>query len=157
MQKLLTALSLFVVSVFGPAATTAQPNPEIGRLVCMLGKSTNLVLISKQELDCSFDRLGGAKEPYVARIQRIGVDLSIKKDAVIVWTVVLLADAEEPVSIDGTYVGASADAALGVGAGRRVLVGKGENAVSLKPLSITGVQGGGASLGIEQFVLTAKE
>ncbi len=62
-------------------------------------------------------------------------------------------DAYEPKALEGTYAGASADAAAGVGGGAQVLVGGGDNSFTLQPVSVTGVKGAGASIGVQTFEL----
>ena len=144
-----------ILLALGVTAVEAQAPVEIGRLVCELTDSKNRILVSKQSFDCEFTNADGSTQNYVGEIRKTGLDLSVKEEFTIVWSVVMAkGDMEEPASIAGTYVGAGGDAAVIGGVGLRVLVGGGDNQISLKPTSIAGVIGAGASLGIERFTLS---
>ncbi|MEM7176774.1 MAG: DUF992 domain-containing protein [Pseudomonadota bacterium] len=133
----------------------AQSGAEVGTLTCKVEDVSNIVVYTKQTFDCSFKRANGTVEIYDGVIKSYGVDLSIKQDFTIVWAVLAPTDvAKAPDSLAGTYSGVGADIALAVGVGAKVLVGGGENSFTLQPVSVAGVTGGGASLGVEQFVLT---
>ena len=56
-------------------------------------------------------------------------------------------------ALKGRYVGASADVAVGAGAGANVLVGGGDKSVTLQPISASGIVGSGVSADIEEFEL----
>lgn len=144
-----------ILLALGVTAAEAQAPVELGRLVCELTDSKNRILVSKQSFDCEFMTADGSTQNYVGEIRKTGLDLSVKEEFTISWTVLMAkGDAEVPASIAGTYVGAGADAAVIGGVGLRVLVGGGDNQVTLQPVSIAGVVGAGASLGIERFTLS---
>ncbi len=145
------ALTIFVIC---SGQASAQSPVDLGSLSCSLAQARNFILVSKMDLDCTFIRIDGGKEKYQGRIQRVGVDLSIRKNFVVVWNVILSGNTKNPGSLAGEYAGVGADVSLIVGPGARVLVGGGDDAITLKPLSITGVRGTGASLGVESFVLS---
>jgi hypothetical protein len=56
-------------------------------------------------------------------------------------------------ALSGSYVGASAQASAGVGAGANLLVGGSDDTLSLQPLSIQGQTGLNAALAISELVL----
>jgi hypothetical protein len=56
-------------------------------------------------------------------------------------------------SLAGVYVGATADAAIGVGLGANVLVGGLENSIALQPLSVEGETGLNIAVGIGEVEL----
>jgi len=153
MMRPLSAAAV-VALLAGPAS--AQSGVEIGVLTCRVTEVTNLVVYTSQTFDCTFDPANDRPtESYAGEITKIGVDLSIKNDFTIVWGV--LAPSQgiyEPGSLAGTYVGAGADVAIGAGVGAQVLAGGGEQSFSLQPVSVSGVEGIGASLGIESFQLS---
>ena len=60
----------------------------------------------------------------------------------------------EPGALEGTYVGATAEASVVAGVGANVLVGGG-NSVTLQPVSISGQQGLNVAAGIGAVVLKA--
>lgn len=127
---------------------------ELGTLTCTASEVKNKVLVSTETFDCTFERVSGVSENYTGEIRRIGVDLTFKSDIVIVWMVTTAtAHSDAPDSIAGTYVGGGAEVAVGAGVGARVLVGGGDDAFSLNPISVSAVGGAGASLGVERFEL----
>jgi hypothetical protein len=154
------ALAAATALVALPAATlpaSAADGFKVGVLTCEVTEVTNLIVYTDQSFDCTYDPAGdGATESYTGQIDKIGIDLSIKSDFTIVWAVLAPTEqALEPGALAGTYAGAAADVAVGQGVGAAVLVGGG-NSVSLQPVSVSGVEGAGVSLGIETFELTAK-
>lgn len=56
--------------------------------------------------------------------------------------------------LNGSYVGATGDVAIGVGLGANVLVGGSNRAVALQPLSVEGRVGLNLALGIANLHLT---
>ncbi len=127
---------------------------EIGTLECKVVDVTNLVLYTKEKFACNFAGTDGLVESYDGKIDSIGVNLSIKKDFTIVWAVIAPTDDKyQSHSLRGAYVGASADVALGLGVGAKVLVGGGANSFTLQPISVAGVVGAGAAVGIQKFKL----
>ncbi len=153
MQTRPSALVLAAVLLAGPAA--AQSGVEIGVLTCRVTDVTNVVVYTEQSFDCSFEPAQGETESYSGEITKIGLDLSIKNDFTIVWAVLAPTNtALEPGSLAGTYAGVGADVTLGAGVGANILVGGGENSFSLQPVSVAGLTGAGASLGIETFTLS---
>lgn len=133
----------------------ADSGIEIGELTCKVVDVTNVVLYTEQTFDCEFKSVNGAIDSYKGIIQKIGVDLSIKDDFTLVWTVVAPTEvAGSEHALAGTYAGVGADVQLGVGVGAKVLVGGGDGSFSLQPVSVGGLSGGvGAALGIEEFRL----
>lgn len=161
-MKILTAsaLALGAAVLALPAASVpaaAQEGVKVGVLTCEVTEVTNVIVYTDQEFDCVYDPADSDRtEAYRGQIDKIGIDLSIKDDFTIVWAVFAPTEkALEPDVLAGTYAGASADVAAGVGAGAKVLVGGG-NSISLQPVSVTGVEGVGVSVGIESFELEAK-
>lgn len=153
MLRTLTVAALLAGLAASPAL--AKSGVKIGTLTCKVQHVTNVVVYTHQDFACKFEPAGSEKpEVYTGEISKIGVDLSIKEDFTIVWAVVAPTEnAYAPHALAGTYVGASADAALGVGGGANVLVGGGNDSFTLQPVSVSGVEGAGASIGIEKFTL----
>ena len=152
MRTLAAAIAVALTLVAGSAS--AQSGAEIGKLECILSDTRNLVIRSTQTFDCEFLPLRGEPETYVGRLTRTGVDLSVRRRFVLIWAVLAPTEvAREPGSLRGTYVGGSADVALGLGVGANVLVGGGANSFTLQPISVAGLVGAGISLGISRFVL----
>jgi hypothetical protein len=136
------------------ASAAMADDAEIGLLTCKLTGVDNLIVYTDQKFDCNFKPNKGDEEKYTGQIKSIGIDLSVKKDMVIIWSVLAPSSgAYSQGNLRGTYVGGSADVALGAGFGAKVLVGGGENSFTLQPVSVTGVEGVGASLGVDSFEL----
>lgn len=152
MKKLATLLSLAVVLGAGSASAAGV---KIGTLTCTANEVTNAIIYTSETFSCVFAPLNGQNEDYTGQIQKLGVDLMLKGGETMVWAVFAAnaTDYEEN-ALAGTYVGAGAAAAVGVGAGAKVLVGGGADSFTLQPISVSGLQGVGASLNIESFSLS---
>jgi hypothetical protein len=72
---------------------------------------------------------------------------------VLLWTVLAPTTTLGPGALAGTFVGATASAAAGVGVGANVLVGGSGNTVSLQPVSISGGVGLNVAAGIASITL----
>lgn len=140
-------------AAFAPSLAAAA-DIQIGQLTCHQTDRTNLVIFSKASFDCAFERSGAAAEHYAGKTSKIGIDLTAMKVETMVWYVFAPSAGEGAGELQGAYIGASADAAIGAGAGVRVLVGGFENSFTLQPASFSGQQGVGIAAGIEEFELT---
>lgn len=147
-------LSLLLLPALASTPALAQSGAEIGVLTCKVKDVTNVIVYTTQEFACEFKPSKGEAEAYAGKISKIGLDLSIKEDFTIVWAVLAPTDSTyKSHALAGTYAGAGADVTLGAGVGAKVLIGGGDNSFSLQPVSVAGVTGGGASVGIEKFEL----
>jgi hypothetical protein len=146
---------LSAVALLGAGtALAADSGVAIGQLTCRSTDITNVILFTETTFDCTFEGSDGQTDSYTGEVDRIGIDLSIKDNVTMVWQVIAPTDAAgEPKLLRGTYLGASADAAAGVGGGAGVLVGGGGNSFTLQPVTVSGIEGVGVSLGIESFEL----
>lgn len=132
----------------------ADAGVEIGKLTCRSTEITNAIVFTETDFDCTFEGTDGASEAYHGEVSKIGVDLSIKENVTMVWGVLApSADVYKAKALAGTYVGASADIAAGVGGGAGILIGGGGNSFTLQPLTVSGIEGAGAALGIQSFQL----
>jgi hypothetical protein len=154
-NTLLGAGMALVASLATPAfAQDSGSGFEIGTLTCKIVDVTNLIIYTNEKFSCNFKGTDDLVESYTGEIDSIGVNLSIKKDFTIVWAVIAPTDDKyQSHSLRGAYVGASADVALGLGVGAKVLVGGGANSFTLQPISVAGVVGAGAAVGIQKFKL----
>jgi hypothetical protein len=89
----------------------------------------------------------------------IGIDLQQKSNAQTAFTVISVSSdtRTEAYSLEGTYVGGMASAALGIGAGASVMFGGGDKNISLQPIAIETSTGLGAALGIGYLTLVPDE
>lgn len=129
---------------------------EIGYLECQLTSDEGNIIVSEQEYVCTFDPAedGMANETYIAKISKIGLDLSKTDKETIRWGVLAPARKYRNGVLEGEYVGVSADAAIGIGVGGKILVGGLDESVALQPVSLTTQEGVGIALAIENLTLT---
>jgi hypothetical protein len=152
MWKLVTAPALALGLLAGTA--DAQSGVRIGILECTMTDSRNLVIRSTKDFDCIFRPNSDNPETYRGRMSRTGLDLTVRGAFKIVWGVLAATEnAYTTGALRGTFVGGSADVALGAGIGTNILVGGSGNLFTLQPLSITGTTGAGLSLTLTRFVL----
>ncbi len=109
---------LFIATV--PSAM-AQGGLEVGVLTCKSVPSTrlNYIFHSNTVVDCIFTHSSG-EERYMGEMgMGIGVDLQLKSNAQTVFTVIAVSSdtRSEAYSLEGTYVGGKASAALVIGVG----------------------------------------
>jgi Protein of unknown function (DUF992) len=137
-------------------AAPVQAKAKVGVLECRVSGGVNLIITSSRQLDCVFRPAGrGRVENYAGTVRRLGVDISIKGDGVLVWGVFAPSRAVGPGALAGDYVGASASAAVGVGLGANALIGGFGKSIGLQPASLEGQTGIGVAAGIADMRLDA--
>ncbi len=139
----------------------AQGGLDIGILTCKSVPSTrlNYIFHSNTVVDCIFAHSSG-KERYMGEMgMSIGIDLQQKSNAQTVFTVIAVSSdtRTEAYSLEGTYVGGKASAALGIGVGTSVMFGGGDKNISLQPIAVETSTGLGAALGIGYLTLVPDE
>ncbi len=139
----------------GTAAADDAAKIEVGMLTCDLTQSSNNIVLSSSEYLCELEASDGYNDAtYIASIDMVGLDLKSTNSETLKWAVLTTSDRFETAMLEGDYVGASASAAVGAGAGVRAMVGGDSESVSLQPLSVSGSTDSiGASLGLEQMEL----
>jgi Protein of unknown function (DUF992) len=156
MAKLLaTFASLIVASIaVGPSAAQ-QPSSyaRSGVLNCTMSPSIGFIIGSHQTVACRFDPHHGVPERYVGALTTLGLDIGITAGSLMGWAVLLSTTDPYPGVLAGTYVGASGDIAVGVGAGANLLIGGSNRAVALQPISIEGPVGIDLTLGVSGLEL----
>jgi hypothetical protein len=141
---------------FAASVTPAMAAVEVGQLDCR-GSSQQFVVGSITNLQCVFRPSSGARpQPYVAQIKRFGLDIGYNQSTAIVWSVFAPSNVP-PGSLSGTYVGASANATVGVGVGANALWGGSNNTIALQPLSGQGQIGLGVAGGISAMDISPAE
>jgi ABC-type cobalamin transport system permease subunit len=117
-------------------ASSANAATRVGVLRCYVAGGASFVVGSVHDARCTFtSAYTGRRERYMARVSRVGVDIGFTGPAMIVWAV-YAPSTVGPRALTGNYIGASADAAIGVGGGANLLVGGNDRTVSLQPLSV---------------------
>ena len=137
------------------AAAPAQAQTKVGVLECRVTGGVNLIITSSRQLGCVFRPVGNAPvENYAGTVRRLGLDISIQGDGVLIWGVFAPTRARKG-ALAGDYIGASASVAAGVGLGANALIGGFGKSVGLQPASIEGQTGIGIAAGIAALRLDA--
>jgi len=154
MQKIRGFLVGLLALQFLVVSAQAQSQVSLGTLTCSGGEGVGMILGSQKTFRCSFSpTTGGRPEGYQATITKVGLDIGVTGKTVIVWTVFATTQKVKPGMLSGTYSGASADVAIGVGGGAKVLIGGSEKSVVLQPLSVQGQTGINLAVGIASMEL----
>jgi Protein of unknown function (DUF992) len=126
---------------------------RVGVLTCQVEGGTGFVFGSSKDLRCHFESASGRGERYVGAINKFGLDIGVTGPAVLTWAVLAPSADVGRGALAGSYVGASAEASAGVGAGAHLLVGGNDETISLQPLSVQGQTGVNAALAVSELVL----
>ena len=147
-MRLLT-LTLATLSLLAPIATaSAAPPVRAGILQCQGGQNVGFVVGSVTSLECVFQSEGRRPEPYIAKVQRIGLDLGVTEQTQLSWAVNAPNSRLGRGELAGSYGGVGANASIGVGGGGNFLVGGPSNGYALQPLSVQGQKGLNVAAGI---------
>ena len=123
-------------------ANLAQYDVRLGFLKCSIGSGWGLIFGSTRRVYCVYSGDGGAVvERYSGHIDSFGVDIGYRKHGIMLWSIFTTTSGFESGALAGSYVGVSADAALGVGVGGKILVGGFDRSFALQPISIEGTEG----------------
>jgi len=142
------ALAALVVT----APAFAQTKVKAGTLTCTGGAGVGLILGSKKSYDCKYVSLSNRSERYTASITRIGLDVGVTGESTMIWTVLAPSEVVKG-GLRGNYVGATADAAIGIGGGAKVLLGGSQNTIALQPVSVQGQTGINLAVGVAELSL----
>jgi hypothetical protein len=154
--KVLFAAVVLAATAFAGAAPADAGYIKTGVLTCRVAPGVGLVLGSSKGMTCTFAPDFRGPETYGGKIDKIGLDIGVTGETVIVWAV-LAAQRGFPVgSLAGTYVGASAEASLVIGAGANLLVGGSNSSFALQPLSVQGQLGLDFAVAISSLDLWAQ-
>jgi hypothetical protein len=148
-MRLLT-LTLATLSLLAPIASAdaAPPVVRAGILQCQGGQNVGFVVGSVTSLECVFRSEGRRPEPYIAKVQRIGLDLGVTEQTQLSWAVNAPSSRLGRGELAGSYGGVGANASIGVGGGGNFLVGGPANAYALQPISVQGQTGLNVAAGI---------
>ena len=147
-MRLLT-LTIATLGLIAPiASANAAPPVRAGILQCQGGQNVGFVVGSVTSLECVFRSDGRRPEPYIAKVQRIGLDLGVTAQTQLSWAVNAPNSRLGRGELAGSYGGVGANASIGVGGGSNFLVGGPANAYALQPLSVQGQTGLNVAAGI---------
>jgi hypothetical protein len=149
--KLVTAVIALAISATVAHSQTQGPI-RLGTLTCTGGAGVGLILGSQKTYDCNFTPAANLPaENYAATVTRIGIDIGVTGQTTMVWTVLSATSGRGAGLLRGNYVGAAADAAVGIGVGAKVLVGGSNRAITLQPLSVQGQTGVNLAVGVAEL------
>lgn len=146
MKRFSIGMTLAVL-VATASSAVAQERIRVGVLECT-GASTSFIVGSVTDLRCMFRAANGIDHPYVASIQKVGVDLNLPSSVAVAWAVFAPTNRIGPGDLAGDYAGVAANATVVVGLGANALVGGSNNTFALQPLSVQGQTGLGLAAGV---------
>jgi len=131
------------VTLFGLAMLSAAPARagEVGMLVCHSPQAQGYIIASAQTYSCTFRPTEGGVQQYQATLYRFGAQVGVESNVGLAWAVFSLTSHVGPGALAGGYAGASAGAAVVLGARANALVGGFPNAFALQPVSFEGMTG----------------
>jgi hypothetical protein len=155
-KTLIYSAAIAALSIMGVQSAFAAEHVEAGRLECDVSAGLGVIVGSQQDMSCVFTPSdGAAKEDYTGKITEFGIDIGEISKAKLAWLV--FAPASRDVgSLSGTYTGVTADAALGVGVGAKVLGGGLHGTIALQPIALQAEEGINIAAGITALTLHAK-
>jgi hypothetical protein len=157
-MKIKAVLAIALAAGLGHAAASsalAASGVNVGVLKCTVDGGVGLIFGSSKDMKCNFAPAeGGTELPYHGTVTKVGIDIGVTEKSYITW-VVFAPGKLKPNALIGTYVGATADVAIGVGLGANVLVGGFEKSIALQPLSVSGEEGLNVAVGIGAIELKA--
>lgn len=147
-----------------PAPAPAAPAPaaggggggatvRAGYLTCHVAGGWGWIFGSSRKLSCAYALQPGYTEYYTGSITKLGADIGYLQSGVILWAVLAPTTNLGQGALAGHYGGATASAAVGVGAGANVLIGGLNSSIALQPVSIEGQNGLNVAAGVAQMTL----
>lgn len=134
-------------------AQAAPHGVRVGELTCNVASGWGFVFGSSKDLHCTYHGNGTHYEHYTGSVSKFGVDVGYTTGGVLVWGVFAPTSDLRKGSLSGDYVGASAQATVGVGVGANALVGGFDKSIALQPLSVEGSKGLNVAAGIGSISL----
>lgn len=148
-----TAVTMIAASISAAEAQQQMKRVQVGMLECRGAASIGFIVGSVTNLGCVLRINGRPDDRYVAVIQKVGLDLGITERTALAWNVFAPVAQLGQGDLAGTYAGADASAALGLGVGGNVLVGGSNNSIALQPVSVEGQVGVSVAAGLESLEL----
>jgi len=151
--------ALMIALVIGVAAPASAQAPEagvkMGYLNCQVSRGWGLVFGSTRTLKCVYSPRPGVQEKYNGKITRFGIDVGYFASGVMLWSVIAGTSNVDIGDLSGTYGGATAGGALGIGGTVNVLVGGFNESIALQPVSVEGNNGLNLAAGVASLTLQA--
>jgi len=137
-----------------PLASGGGATVRAGYITCHVESGWGFIVGSSRKLQCAYTVQPGYTEYYTGSITKFGADIGYLQSGVILWAVLAPTTNLGQGALAGHYGGATASAAVGVGAGANVLVGGFNSSVALQPVSIEGQNGLNVAAGVAEMTLT---
>jgi hypothetical protein len=154
--RLMLGAAIAVAGLAAASAADAAPHGvRVGDLTCNVASGWGFVFGSSKDLHCTYRGSNGRREHYTGTISKFGVDIGYTEGGVLVWGVFAPTSDMRKGALEGDYVGASAQANVGIGAGANALVGGFDKSITLQPLSVEGSKGLNVAAGIGSISLKA--
>jgi hypothetical protein len=155
-------LKLFVLAIVLASPNVAHSQEQkaavrAGYLKCDVSSGWGFIFGSSRSLKCEYAMQPGYTEYYNGSISKFGADLGYLSSAVMVWAVLAPTNNLGQGALSGHYAGATASAAVGLGAGTNVLLGGFKNSIALQPVTIEGQNGLNVAAGVAALSLTFDE
>ncbi len=155
-HKMVVAVAIvFAVASLVPAAHAAEQKATVraGYLTCHVSSGWGFIFGSSRSMKCAYSMQNGYTEYYTGTINKFGADIGYLSSAVMIWAVLAPTTNLGQGALAGHYAGATASAAVGIGAGANVLVGGFKNSIALQPISIEGQNGLNIAAGVAELSL----
>ena len=152
----LAIATTFVGILAAASATSADAAPtgvKVGVLECVVAPGVGLILGSSKDVSCDF-KSNTRVEHYVGTTGKLGIDIGVTNKSYLSWIVFAPGEIDRG-ALEGTYVGASAQATVIAGLGANVLVGGSSDSINLQPLSVQGQTGLNVAVGLASLNLKA--
>jgi hypothetical protein len=140
MNKFVAAAAVAAMALTTSGAMAAT-QVQVGILTCDVEPGIGLIFGSSKAVSCEFTRKGHKTEVYEGSIDKLGIDVGITGGGKIAWLVFAGTKDVKKNALAGNYVGASAEASLGLGVGGNWLIGGSNKSIALQPWSVTGTIG----------------
>jgi hypothetical protein len=133
------------------AAPALANGVKLGTLTCNIEGGAGYLIGSVREGMCVYNGNGKTRH-YHARFSRLGVDVGVTGDKVIVWSVFGV-DGNTNGGLKGTYTGVNAEVSAVVGVGANALIGGFDAGIILNPVSVSGQTGLNVAAGVATLTL----
>jgi Protein of unknown function (DUF992) len=141
-----------IVAFVGQAS--AQQRAKVGTLQCNLTPTVGLIVTERQRLSCVYTPDGPwPPERYFGHIRTVGLDIGVNGGGRMAWAVLAPVAGRYRGALSGSYVGVSADAAVGLGVGANALVGGSRRSFALQPVSVEANTGLDITAGLSELRL----
>jgi predicted MFS family arabinose efflux permease len=146
--------ALALIAMLAVPARAQSPWTQAGMLRCVVNPSIGFVIAGHQSMECRFTPSNqGPPQVYQGALNMVGLNIGITAGGVFGWAVLAPTAGIPDGALAGEYIGASADAGFGLGAGANVLIGGSNRSFALQPVSLEGSVAVDVALGVSALKL----